>query len=133
MIGRVETHVHYHQGGYFQTRFGLALLAVVKVAQPVGFAAALADKTGIQSRHFFRFGGDYLGVADAVELDKTQLFAEPAAVGLFRQAAVACQVGVVGPTPKTQQAGQQHTKIFFAVWTGWTFFLKSFLVAAWEP
>jgi len=107
------------------------LLAVVKVAKPVGFAAALADKTGIQSRHFFRFGGDYLGVADAVELDKIQPFAKPAAVGLFRQATVAAQVGVVGPTPKSQQADQQHAENFFAVWTAWTFFLKSFLVAAW--
>ena len=131
MIGRVETHVHYHQGGYFQTRFGLALLAVVKVTQPVGLAAALADKAGVQARHLFRFGGDYLGVADAVELDKIQPFAKPAAVGFFRQAAVACQVGVVGPTPKTQQANQQHPENFFAVLTAWTFFLKSFLVAAW--
>ena len=131
VIGGVEAYVHYHQGGYFQPRFGLALLAVVKVAQTVGFAAAFADKTGIQCRHFFRSGGDYLGVADSVELDKIQLFAEPAAVGLFRQAAVAAQVGVVGPAPKTQQANQQHPEIFFAILTAWTFFLKSFLVVTW--
>jgi|GEM_PF-1644780 len=67
----------------------------------------------VQSRHFFRFCGDYLGVADAVKLHKIQPFAKPAAVGLFRQAAVACQVGVIGPVSKTQQAGQQHTKNFF--------------------
>jgi hypothetical protein len=42
---------------------------------------------------------------------------------------MAAQIGVVGPAPKTHQADQQHPENFFAVLTGWTVFLKSFLVA----
>lgn len=131
MTGRIKADIHYRQGGYFQPRFGLALFAVVKVAQTVGLVPTFAGKAGVQARHFFRVGGDYPGVADAVELDKIQPFAEPAAVSLFRRAAVAAQVGVVGHAPKAQQADQQPPENFFFVLTAWTFFLKSFLVAAW--